>query len=409
VLEIRARVGDDPGAGLQQRHAVVQHDRPDRDAGVHRAAGEDIADGTGVRPAPVALELGDDLHRSHLRGARDGAGRKARTQEAVRADPLLELAGDLRDEVGHVGEPLRLEEALDPHRSGPADAGEVVAAEVDEHDVLGAVLLRGEQTLGVTLAGAGRARDRIEAGPAVLALDERLRRRADEREAVELEQEEVRRGVHAPQRAVERERVDRRLAPGPLRHDDLKRVAALDGALRVLDGPLIAEAPRRAERRAAPVPVGRARDGERTVEPLADLVRIAAEHLREPEHVVEPDQRLRDDEAALRQLRPGVRQRHGGLERCRVVVADVADDRLAAGFGLGEVDDPRAAADERVSAEPAALDRLEQEARAPLPAQPDVCPERADEIGIDDGRCVHVGQTKRPSERKVFERNGLCA
>ena len=46
-------------------------------------------------------------------------------------------------------EALRLEEALDLHRSGLADAREVVAAEVDEHHVLGAVLLGREQPLDV--------------------------------------------------------------------------------------------------------------------------------------------------------------------------------------------------------------------------------------------------------------------
>ena len=51
-----------------------------------------------------------------------------------------------------------LEEALDLHRAGHADAREVVAAEVDEHHVLGAVLLRGEQPLGVALARAASSR-----------------------------------------------------------------------------------------------------------------------------------------------------------------------------------------------------------------------------------------------------------
>ena len=39
VLGGRVRVGDDPGAGLEQRDAVGEHDRADRDARVERAAG----------------------------------------------------------------------------------------------------------------------------------------------------------------------------------------------------------------------------------------------------------------------------------------------------------------------------------------------------------------------------------
>ena len=87
-----------------------------------------------------------------------------------------------------------------------ADAREVVAAEVDEHHVLGAVLLRREQLArrrprparSCPRSGSSSARE-------PLAFDDRLGRAADEREAVELEQEEVRRRVDAAQRAVELE------------------------------------------------------------------------------------------------------------------------------------------------------------------------------------------------------------
>ena len=48
---------------------------------------------------------------------------------------------------------LGLEEADDANRSGRADAREVVAPEVDEHDVLGLVLLGREQPLGVARSG----------------------------------------------------------------------------------------------------------------------------------------------------------------------------------------------------------------------------------------------------------------
>ena len=103
---------------------------------------EDVADRARVDAAPVALELRDDLHRAHLRRARDGAGREAGAQELERRDAVAQLADDLRDEVRDVRVALRLHEALDAHGARHADAREVVAAEVDEHHVLGAVLLR---------------------------------------------------------------------------------------------------------------------------------------------------------------------------------------------------------------------------------------------------------------------------
>ena len=103
-------------------------------------------------------------------------------------------------------EPLDVHEAGDPNRAAATDAGEVVAAEIDEHHMLRTILLGREQALGVTVIGGSGTRDGTHARPSVLAGDEALRGRADEREPVELEQEEVRGGVDAAKRAVERER-----------------------------------------------------------------------------------------------------------------------------------------------------------------------------------------------------------
>ena len=111
---------------------------------------------------------------------------------------------------------------------GAADAREVVAPEVDEHHVLGAVLLRREQPLDVALRRLGRARDRAEARAAVLARDEALGRRADERDPVEVEEEEVRRGVDAAQRAVDVERRGGGRPLGALGRDALEDVAGDD-------------------------------------------------------------------------------------------------------------------------------------------------------------------------------------
>ncbi len=128
-------------------------------------------------------------------------------------------------------EALGLEEAGDADAARRAGAGEVVAAEVDEHHVLGAVLVGREQPFGVTVARLGRAGDRIQARAPGLALHECLRRRADERELAELEQEEVRGGVDAPQRAVELQRRGGGPALGALREHDLERVAGPDQLL----------------------------------------------------------------------------------------------------------------------------------------------------------------------------------
>ena len=271
------------------------------------------------------LELGDDLHRAHLRRARDGAGRKARAQQLERRDALAQLADHLRDEMRHVRVALRLHEALDAHRARHADAREVVAAEVDEHRVLRSVLLRREQRLRVALSGRDRPRDRVQLGAASFALDDGLRRAADEREIPELEQEEIRRRVDAPQRAVELDGRGRRRAGRALRDHDLEDVALADVLLRTLDAAEVLVArrlalERTARRRAAGQ--GRRRAGEPG--------RLAAQELGDTARVVEAQQDVRDEKEALRHAGPVVGQRHRRLECRDGVVAEIADDRLAA-------------------------------------------------------------------------------
>src|SRR5688572_3794825 len=112
----------------------------------------------------------------------------------------------------------------------------------------------------------------------------------------------------------------------------------------------------------------------------SDLGRAAA--------VVEAHERVGDHEAALRERRPVGRQRHLRLELGDVVVGEVADHGLTELLGLLEGDEPRARAEERMPPQPAVLDRLEQEARAAGFTQPEVSPERGEQVGGDvRGRC----------------------
>ena len=87
--------------------------------------------------------------------------------------------------------------ALDAHEVDDLDAArladpaEVVAAEVDEHQVLGPLLRVGEQLrrrAGVLLRGRAApagAGDRVQQRPSLVDLDQRLRDGADDVEAVE--------------------------------------------------------------------------------------------------------------------------------------------------------------------------------------------------------------------------------
>ncbi len=105
--------------------------------------------------------------------------------------------------------------------------------------------------------------------------------------------------------------------------------------------------------------------------------------------MVEPHDRLGDDEPALGEPQAGLRQRHARLEGRGVVVGEVADDGGVEALSLREVDEARTAADERAAPEPTALDRLEQEAAtAARAAQAQVEAERRDQVGGDGGHGV---------------------
>ena len=120
-----------------------------------------------------------------------------------------------------------------------ADAAEVVAAEVDEHDVLGALLLVGEQLLGDPLvvrerrAARARAGDRPRRDVAARDRQHRLGRGARDLEVQEVQEVHVRARVDDAQPAVDRERVDVEVGRPALRRHDLERVAGVD----VLDDP----------------------------------------------------------------------------------------------------------------------------------------------------------------------------
>ena len=80
-----------------------------------------------------------------------------------RVEPIAivgELAFDDRRQVHDVREALEAHELRHAHRPVVADAADVVAAEIDEHDVLGALLLVALQLLGQPRCPLRRLRPR---------------------------------------------------------------------------------------------------------------------------------------------------------------------------------------------------------------------------------------------------------
>ena len=119
-----------------------------------------------------------------------------------------------------------------------AHAPDVVAPEIHQHDVLGALLLVALQllaepdVLSSVAPARPRAGDRMRLHLAALDAHQHLRRRADDRAVADAQEIHVGRRVDVPQRAVDREGVgvDGRLEA--LRQHDLVDVAGGDVLLR---------------------------------------------------------------------------------------------------------------------------------------------------------------------------------
>ena len=159
------------------------------------------------------------------------------------------IAGDPDEIAGRLdaGIPWHRERrgAAGPLRRFPDQARyEEMVRTVKEHIVAGDVFQavpsqRAERPtsaspLDVSFGRLGRPCDRAEAGAPVLARDEPLGRRADERDPVQLEQEQVRRRVDAAQGAVD---VERRGGRGPLRSLRRHGLEDVSGDDVLLDGP----------------------------------------------------------------------------------------------------------------------------------------------------------------------------
>src|SRR5699024_9144869 len=118
-------------------HAVVAElERPDGDVELEPGRRAHIADGAGVGLTARLLQGVDDLHRTYLRGTGHRARREGRTEQVAVPDTLVETADDVGDQMPHAGVTFRARLIGHPDGSGQAHATDVVAHQVDDHDVL---------------------------------------------------------------------------------------------------------------------------------------------------------------------------------------------------------------------------------------------------------------------------------
>ena len=219
--------------------AVLHHCGPENDAAIDGAVGSEVADAAGIGSARLGFELCDDLAGANLRGAGDGAGGKTGEEGVERVLGRIEPADHVADDVHHVAVALDGETGGNLHAVGGGDPADVIAAEVEQHQMLGVLLGIGEQAFAVRLVlfarGAARAGagDRADSHLAIAHADEDFRARSDHRETGEIEEVEEWRRVYAPERAIEREGRQGEGASEALRQHDLEDVTGGDVVLRL--------------------------------------------------------------------------------------------------------------------------------------------------------------------------------
>src|SRR6202042_1034685 len=124
-----------------------------------------------------------------------------------------------------------------PHAALPAPRAEIVAPQVDEHHVLGSLLLVREQLGGnarvllVVASPPARAGERTDARFTPLQSHEKLGARAEQLAERRVDEEHVRRRILAPQRAVKVERAAVEVGAEPNSELQLVHVAFEDPAL----------------------------------------------------------------------------------------------------------------------------------------------------------------------------------
>ena len=222
--------------------AVLDDGGADGDGRVHVAPPADVTDRAGIDVALDRFEFANDFQRADLRRTADGAGGKGGLQDIGEGGAGLQLALHLRHDMHHVRVAFDLETIGHDHAAGFGDAANIVAAQVDQHKVLGALLRIGQQfdfqrnvfgMRGAARAGAG---DRAHGNLAVLHAHQDFRRAADHLGTVKVEEIHVGRRIERAQCAIHIHRPRAERHAHALAQHDLEDVASTDVFLHRLHG-----------------------------------------------------------------------------------------------------------------------------------------------------------------------------
>src|SRR5215208_5693092 len=208
LLGLRIGVRNDARAGLHIHDAVFYQGGTQHDAGVHLAGGGEIADRAGIEPTLFLLQLVDDLHRAHFRRPGNGASRETAGERVNRVVFIAEPAFHIRDDVHDVAVTLDKKLIRDCYRADFGNAAYVIAAKIEQHQMLGALLRIGKEFVLQRLVFVRRSSARPSAGDradgdfAVLQLYQDFRTRPGDGETAQVDEIKIRRRIDPAQGAV---------------------------------------------------------------------------------------------------------------------------------------------------------------------------------------------------------------
>ena len=139
--EVCLGIGDDAAADAHLARAAGEHHGADRHVELGVAGRRDMADGAGIDAARTRLELADDLHGAHLGRAGDRAAGEQGAEHVLEPHVGPELGLDAGSHLMHRAVGLDREQVGDLDRADLRHAAEIVAQQIDDHQVLGALLL----------------------------------------------------------------------------------------------------------------------------------------------------------------------------------------------------------------------------------------------------------------------------
>src|SRR6266478_927296 len=195
ILAFGCGIGDDSASGLHVRDAICYDHGAQRDAGIQITSNIHLHHASGIDAAARAFQLFDNFHGANFGRAGNGSGRKAGHQRVEAIHVFTQTPAQAGDDVHDVRKTLDGHELLDFYGAVIADTAEIVAAKVDEHNVLGALFFAGEQLLFQALivgfvlaAGLGPGNGAVE-NVAALDFDEHFGGAAHDGHIVHLQKE----------------------------------------------------------------------------------------------------------------------------------------------------------------------------------------------------------------------------